>query len=531
MPLVYVKNKKNGITYVYESENYWDKEKQQSRSRRTCVGKLDPVTGALIPSKRLSDSSLRVKRGPVPFTETKRLYAGATYLLDAIGENLGITADLKQCFPDQYKQLLSIAFFLILEDHNPLMRFSKWSLTHRHPYGQDIPSQRSSDFFASITEEAREQFFRLQGRRRAEQEYWAYDTTTLSSYSESLKQVKYGKNKEHDPLPQMNLALLFGEQSNLPFYYRKLPGNISDVSTIQKLMADMDFFAFKKIKLVMDRGFYSEANINALYRHHLKFLIGASITLKYVQQELETARPQLRQWENFQADYNLSAYTTPIAWQYSQERPYKGDVLKSERRAYLHLYFNKEKETDDANRLNHLLTKLKAELESGRRDPAHEKAYAKYFTVKSTPKRGTVVKANQEAIDAAARNYGYFALLSNEVKDPIQALALYRNKDVIEKAFGNLKDRLNFRRMEVSSERSLDGKLFVEFIALIFLSYLKKVMQEKNLFQRYTMQGLLDELDVIECYQRPGCALQFGEITKRQLELYSALDVPPPTSL
>ncbi|MCP3780244.1 hypothetical protein [Paenibacillus sp. MZ03-122A] len=51
------------------------------------------------------------------------------------------------------------------------------------------------------------------------------------------------------------------------------------MSTIQKLMADMDFFAYKKIKLVMDRGFYSEANINALYRHHLKFLIGINATL------------------------------------------------------------------------------------------------------------------------------------------------------------------------------------------------------------------------------------------------------------
>jgi transposase len=48
-------------------------------------------------------------------------------------------------------------------------------------------------------------------------------------------------NKEDDHLPQINLALLFGEQSNLPFYYRKLPGNI----------ADIDFLDYKKIKLVM----------------------------------------------------------------------------------------------------------------------------------------------------------------------------------------------------------------------------------------------------------------------------------------
>lgn len=53
-------------------------------------------------------------------------------------------------------------------------------------------------------------------------------------------------------------------------------------------------------------------------------------------------------------------------------------------------------------------------------------------------------------------------------------------------------------------------------------------MQENQLFQRYTMQELLDELDVIECYERSG---QFGEITKRQIELYDALGVPLPTSL
>ena len=41
MARVYVKNKSNGTTYVYESENYWDREKKQSRSKRVCIGKLD----------------------------------------------------------------------------------------------------------------------------------------------------------------------------------------------------------------------------------------------------------------------------------------------------------------------------------------------------------------------------------------------------------------------------------------------------------------------------------------------------------
>ena len=58
--------------------------------------------------------------------------------------------------------------------------------------------------------------------------------------------------------------LLFGEKSNLPFYYRKLAGNIPDVKTVKHLLSELAFLSSLQIKLVMDRGFYSEANINSL---------------------------------------------------------------------------------------------------------------------------------------------------------------------------------------------------------------------------------------------------------------------------
>lgn len=97
-------------------------------------------------------------------------------------------------------------------------------------------------------------------------------------------------NKDHDPLPQINLALLFGEESTLPFYYRKLAGNISDVKTVRNLLAELDYLGLNRIKLVMDRGFYSEDNINALYHDHLKFLMATKVLLKFVQQELNKVR-------------------------------------------------------------------------------------------------------------------------------------------------------------------------------------------------------------------------------------------------
>jgi transposase len=122
----------------------------------------------------------------------------------------------------------------------------------------------------------------------------------------------------------------------------------------------------------------------------------------------------------------------------------------------------------------------------------------------------------QDAIAEAEKNYGYFTLISNGVKDPLEAMKIYRSKDLIEKAFGNLKEPLNMRHTSASSEENLDGKLFVLSVALIFLSYIKKAMSDNDLFKNYTMQELLDELDIIERFEQPGRRHCIGEITKKQ---------------
>ena len=326
MAVLFQRDKRSGVTYAYESISWWDKEKKQSRSRRRLIGRVDPATGHVV------QTDGRMRRAKAPGRElrpkgpwhAKRLFYGATYLLDAIGRELGLPEDLKRCFPGAYRQMLSIVYYLILEDRSPLYRFEKWGLTHRHPYGGDIPSQRSSELFMEIEEGAVQQFFRLQGRRRMEQEYWAYDITSISSYSEGLKQVQYGFNKEGDSLPQINLALVFGERSGLPFYYRKLAGSIPDVKTLRALLSDLESLGLKKVKLVMDRGFYSAENINGLFRGRLKFLISARVSLKLIRDELDKVYDGLRTFEHYNEDCQLYSMTVPAKWSRAQARPCKG---------------------------------------------------------------------------------------------------------------------------------------------------------------------------------------------------------------
>ena len=43
-------DKRSGITYVYDSKSYYEKEKKCSRAKRTLIGKIDPDTGEIVPT-------------------------------------------------------------------------------------------------------------------------------------------------------------------------------------------------------------------------------------------------------------------------------------------------------------------------------------------------------------------------------------------------------------------------------------------------------------------------------------------------
>jgi len=174
---------------------------------------------------------------------------------------------------------------------------------------------------------------------------------------------------------------------------------------------------------------------------------------------------------------------------------------------------------------------LRDELLEEKPVKANESLYAKYFTLTKTPKRGVKVTVKEDVVAKKKRYFGFFTLITNEKMNAKEALSIYRNKDVVEKAFGNLKERLNLRRLLVSSEQSLDGKLFVAFIALIYLSYIKKKMQQSGLFKNYTIGTMLDKLDIVECFEAHRKKLRVGEILNKQLDIYKALEIDPPASL
>ena len=75
----------------------------------------------------------------------------------------------------------------------------------------------------------------------------------------------------------------------------------------------------------------------------------------------------------------------------------------------------------------------------------------------------------------------------------------------------------------------LGRDVFNETLKRGYLFYIKKQMQDNNLFKDYTLQQVLDKLDVVECFENPGDKLWVGEVLSKQSQLYLDLGVNPPT--
>jgi transposase len=523
-----------GVDYVYEDHPYWDKATKQNRHRREYIGKLGQ-DGEFIPNKKY----LARQNEPAPQEDAetagmpaRRVYFGATHLLDEISEITGIREDLQACFPDSYRMLMSLAYYLVLESESPMYRFNRWSFDHWHPWDDTLSSQRISEVLRDIPESSKLEFFKRQSQRRQEKEYLAYDTTSVSSYSDYIKAVRYGKNKDNDGLPQVNMALVFGEESCMPVYYRVLPGNITDVMTIRKLIRDIDFLEIDKLKLVLDRGFYSADNINALFKAHHKFLIAVKINNGFISGLLEKAKTEMHDFDHYNTDQEVYQWGSMEEWPYVQRNRYGGIALEEKRRVYVHIYYNGLRGEEEKARFNKSLANAEAALKNKIELTESQKALtAKYFNVKATPKRGVQVQYRHDEIKKQMSRFGYFALVSNEVKDSAAALEIYRKKDMVEKAFDNLKERLEMRRTTVHSDQTLAGKFFLQFLSLIYVSYVHKHMRDNNLYRNYTMQSLFDSLDVIERYDYGGHRRHCGEVTKKQTDTYGFFGVSPPPTL
>lgn len=93
MSVVYVKNKKTGTVYAYESEAKWVPDFKQSRPVRTYLGRVDPITHEIIPTagrkgRRKKDDD-PINDPHIANSDYKALYE------ESLKKNIELEAELK----------------------------------------------------------------------------------------------------------------------------------------------------------------------------------------------------------------------------------------------------------------------------------------------------------------------------------------------------------------------------------------------------------------------------------------------------
>ena len=81
MAIVKQLNKKTGVTYVYESHSYRDKETKQPRAKRKLLGRLDEATGEIIPTARKKPNAVTtLEENPVATTEMESISSSSVFV-------------------------------------------------------------------------------------------------------------------------------------------------------------------------------------------------------------------------------------------------------------------------------------------------------------------------------------------------------------------------------------------------------------------------------------------------------------------
>ena len=69
-----------------------------------------------------------------------------------------------------------------------------------------------------------------------------------------------------------------------------MPGIIHDVSTLVESLGRLDPIDAKRLHVAMDKGFYSEDNVDAMYRRHIRFWVGVPFTASLSLEAVERHR-------------------------------------------------------------------------------------------------------------------------------------------------------------------------------------------------------------------------------------------------
>lgn len=497
------------IQYVLRA---YRNEKGQPTSKRVSIGKLDTESGLMIPNQRYYEIFKKPAAQEAP--SLVRSY-GSYCAFSGVAKSLGLEKLVRNVFAERADDLMTIAHYMLCEG-NVMYYLSDWQEEHVSYSRKSLSGAELSRLFSSITETERLQFFNGWMKTKRSGEYLAYDVTSISSYSKGMESLEWGYNRDKEKLPQINFGMYYGEESRLPLYYRIYPGSIPDKAHLKYMVEDNDLINCKKVRFVMDRGFYSKENMIYLVEKGCRFIIALPGHMRFCQELIDRHRDEI---------VNRSACYLGFG------KPYgKAYVVEDEQfRLKVHLYYDPEKAVRESGNFYEELEKQENELREMDTPPDRNLHYDRYFFINRGKDGKLAFRRNDAAIDQALSRCGFFLIGETDFKKTTgEILEVYRRRDIVEKSFDGLKNDLDMRRLYVHSDAVANGKAFVAFLALIIRSQMQNLLQNYLDSHKFTFRKVLMELEkgkLICSSDHPNHCRLLNPPTKTQREILKCLSI------
>ena len=486
----YYINEVNGRKYAYiQKSHVWNKEKKQAETSLEYVGKIDDE-GNFIPKKKHLVRADITEDSQLSILDEKRI--GIVRVLWEISSSIKLTDTLKEAFPKTWRSILSVAFYYVSSGRNAAYLFPSWAEDHESPLlGKALADPGISLLFSGMEEARRKEFLKAWRNVSSSGKACFNDITSISSYSRENEMMEFGYSRDHEDLPQVNLGLIVDSGSKLPLYYHVHDGSIHDVSTLEHVMKEGFAFNMHKLMFVMDKGFYSRQNVSAMYSNKYSFIIAMTLSSGAAKKAIDEVRSTIRHPMNIITTDNgeaVYAKTTDSHWgSESFHWPCR-----------FHVYTSENEDIGKRGiRLDIKLRECFNELNAGEWVEAHIPLYAKYFEMNECENGVKRYSYKEDALVKAESHYsGYLVLVTDQIElSAKEVLDIYRSKDAVEKAFYDLKNEQDAKRLGTHGMAAMDGKLFTLFISAILISEIRRRMA--GLKEEWTLNKVRTALDKI----------------------------------
>jgi len=491
---------------------------------------------------------------------------GPELVFGAITKRYRIDFLLMKSFSERIaKDILSLAWYVASEG-TALSDSDSWLEYYENPRGSAISSQDISRLLDDIDYDGIMTFYKqwvkeaTKGSTKTDKVL--YDLTSISYYGSGIDAIEYGYNRDHENLPQVNYALLCIRSTAMPLFAWPMNGSISDMSTLETTLQFLKKLQFMPNCLMMDRGFCSIDNISGMFKNGYTFLQAVKVNAKWIYAVID-ASEGLRFNPDSKIDVGGRTYYASISiCQWVRIRIRKASIKKAgneveKEAALIHIcngsakdkYVSNDKSIEViaqypcrvhvlfcqnlvGNHHDRFMDSLKAEHDRlvNDNDATVQKEFEKYIKVyhKKYARRRTIEYDTDMIAQHKNKYAGYICFITNDktIETARDALTEYSTRDYIEKDFDEMKNNLDMRRIRVHTDDRMRSRLFIQFIAEIYMREIRVCIRSSESCKKLTRKQIFSHIKTIHKVKFKGRYKDvYPELSKLQREILDALNV------